>query len=114
MPVLLRFDRVRVRRKGSSEDEEISGAIDFNTFDSTVFELTDPATNTSKQVPGLAFHITEFQGAPSDKYLNVVSKRLITALRPYLESGAYEKLRFSVIKTAERPSSTFSVAPVPV
>ena len=54
MPVLLRFDRVRVRRKGSSEDEEISGAIDFNTFDSTVFELTDPATKTGRRADGVA------------------------------------------------------------
>jgi hypothetical protein len=88
--------------------------VDFNLYDTTVAELTDPVTGASKVVACVSIHEVERDGAAVDKWLNVVSKRLISALRPYLETGSYLKLRFSITKIGERPSSTFSVAPVPV
>ena|SRR6266545_2560167 len=93
---------------------EISGPVDFAAWDECHFELTDPDTGFSKVVPGLCLLVDQVDGQAVEKRANVVSRRLIQALRPYLESGAYRQLAFTIKKTAERPRSTFSVATEPL
>jgi len=62
----------------------------------------------------MCLHIVEIDGVADDSRLNVVAKRLISGLRPYLESGEYRRLRFTITKNGEPPRSTYSIAPEPL
>lgn len=109
VPVRVRIRAVRVQHPRTGEEVELDGPVDWAAWDSCTFELTSPDTGESMVVPGLCLRVEELDGEPVDKRLNVVAKRLVAALRPYLTSGEYRRLRFIITKTGERPRSTFSV-----
>lgn len=113
-PVRLRIRAVLVTHPRTGQEVRLDGAVDFAAWDSCVFALTDPATGLSKVVPGLCLLVEDPAGGAGEKRLNVVSKRLIAQLRPFLESGRYRELAFTVTKTEERPRSTFTVVPEPL
>jgi len=112
--VQIRIAGVRVSHPRTGEEVELGGPVDWSAWDSCTFQLTDPATGTSKVVPGLCLHIIELDGVEVDRRLNVVAKRLIAGLRPYLESGEYRRLRFMIRKNGEPPRSTYSIDPQPL
>jgi len=110
VPVRIHIRAVEVAHPRTGGMVEISGPVDFAAWDECHFELTDAATGASKMVPGLCLLVDQVDGAAIEKRANVVARRLISALRPYLESGAYRQLTFTITKTGEPPRSTFSVA----
>ncbi len=114
VPVKIRLGAVRVQDPRTGVEVELNGPVNFAAWSSCSFPITDPDTGISKVVPGLCLRVVELDGAVVDKRLNVVAKRLISALRPYLENGSYRQLRFTITKTAERPRSTFSIATEPL
>jgi hypothetical protein len=58
--------------------------------------LTDAATGQSKTVPGLILSVNAEDGAPVNKDLNIVSKRLAAKLRPYLERQVSWEQTFTI------------------
>jgi hypothetical protein len=114
VPVKIRIKSVRVQHPRTGGEVELDGPVDFAAWDSCVFTLTSPDTKERIVVPGLCLHVEELDGQAVDKRLNVVAKRLVSALRPYLEDGSYRRIRFTITKTAERPRSTFSIATEPL
>ena len=114
VPTKIRIAGVRVQHPRSGADVELDGPVDFAAWDSCTFELTDSETHESKVVPGLCIRLSEIDGQPTDKRLNVVARRLIEQLKPFLASGAYQGLRFTITKNGPGKSATFSVVPEPV
>ncbi len=114
VPVRIHIRGVEVVHPRTGEEVELSGAVDFAAWDECTFQLTSPETGSSIVVKGLCLLVDEVDGVRQERRANVVARRLITALRPYLESGEYVLLRFTVTKTAERPRSTFSIATEPL
>ena len=114
VPVTIRIRAVRVQHPRTGEEVELEGPIDFAAWDSCTFQLVSPDTGESKVVPGLCLVLEEVDGVPGEKRLNVVARRLIALLRPYLESGQYRTLRFTITKRGTRVRATFEVRPGPV
>ena len=114
VPVRLRFGGVLVRDRRSGEEIRLEGAVDYAAWDSCVFQLTDPRTQESKLVPGLCLLVSEVDGVPVERRLNLVARRLISFMRPYLESGQYRELRFTITKRGTGVRATFDVFPEPV
>ncbi len=114
VPVKFHIRAVRVQHPRTGEEVELTGPVEFGAWDSCTFTFVSPDTGASMVAPGLCLVLDELDGVAVTKRLNVVAKRLVTGLRPYLASGAYARLRFTVTKTAERPRSTFSITPEPL
>lgn len=111
VPIRLRFGSVIVMHPRTGQEHELEGAVDFTIWDSCAFTFTDPETHTSKVVPGLCLVVSELEGVAVRRRLNVISKRLVDLLRPFLESGKYRELRFTITKHGVRPKVTYEVRP---
>jgi hypothetical protein len=72
--------------------------------------VTSSATGEEISVQVLRLYISEEDGKPVDKELNIVSKRLMWLLKPYLGRPDLPKLLFTVTKTGVAPKAEYSLA----
>jgi hypothetical protein len=74
----------------------VTKAVRISGYSFGPMDLTDAQTQQPKTVQGLKLHVTEEDGARVEKDLNIVSKRLIAKLRPYLENNPAHKGLFKI------------------
>jgi len=71
--------------------------------------FTDAVTKQEKTVQGLSLDVIEEDGRKVDKSLNIVSKRLIAKLRPYLENKTEIKDLFTITAQGSGLATDYSL-----
>jgi len=110
----LRFAGVLVTEIATGREVELSGPVDLSRYGSVTMTFTDRASGFEKSVQGITFLVIEEDGAPVRKPLNVVSRRLIDALRGDLATGTYTTTRYTIMASEAAPKTKYSVTREPI
>lgn len=110
----LRFVGVLVTEISTGREVELSGPVELSRYGSVTMTFTDRASGFEKSVQGITFIVIEEDGSPVRKPLNVVSRRLIDALRGDLASGAYTSTRYTIMASEPAPKTKYSVTREPI
>ena len=77
--------------------------------------LLEDDGETTKIVPGLVFDVKEEDGKEVKKKMTITSKRLVKALKPFIENGQISEnlgLKVKIFKTGEKFNTKYTVEAV--
>lgn len=74
--------------------------LHFREYRVTARPITDPVFGVPRTVQSLLLLVDREDGMPVDKMLSIVSEKLASELKPYLDDGTFRNYEWCLVKDA--------------
>jgi len=109
----VRLAGVRVLDGTTGREVFLTGPVDMARYHTIPFTPITNAQGRTIPVYGVSLKVTEVDGQPTYRDWNLISKRALTFLKPFLENGDYLKYVFSVTPVGAPPTTDYQIVPLP-
>ncbi len=109
----VRFGGVLVTDPRDGVQVFLTGPVPMASYEAIVFSGVNPRTGEPFKREGIGWKVVEVDGARTDKFWNLISRRAETFLLLDLEDGSYLKKLYGVTPVGEPPETRYTIRVIP-